>query len=169
MPYTNKSESTAFLITAYGYDYRITSHLVTDEELKNPEFIRDVRDFCYQQNIEAADWIHYICNEYVAYKGSIIDENGKEVLLNTSVFDIDENTLFNGTDEEVIAANLTIYNWIREFCRTPCSASVKPRVRAEAKERVRVLATILRASFPAEAFFWGPRGKAANDNNPPAT
>ena len=58
---------------------------------------------------------------------------------------------------------LHIREWFRDFCCTPCSPDVEPRVRGEAKERVRILATILKAHNPDEALIWGVR--AANDND----
>jgi hypothetical protein len=53
--------------------------------------------------------------------------------------------------------------WFRDFCRV-VERDVIPHVRCEAWERVRILASILRARDPDAARMWGLR--AANDNSP---
>lgn len=148
---------------ALGYCRDLKTAVVTDAELSNPEFIRDVRATAYRCGKSADGWLEFASNLYRDLTGRIVvrrcercrshwDEQDcpccKEVWLDT---------------EELEAP--CFRDWCAEWCCTPCPANVRPLVRREAWERVRVLATILKASFPDEARHWGLR--AANDNRPP--
>lgn len=121
--------------------------LVSDIELANPDFIRDVRAFCLQLNISSYHWHDHLIDLYRDYRGHVLDESGAEIILNTCVFETP-----------------SIRDWFRDFCCTACPDHITPYVRGEAKVRVRVLATILRAVYPAQALLWGVR--PANDNVP---
>ena len=130
-----------------GYCRKRRSSLVNDGELRNPEFIRDVRAKANSLNICSDHWLEFLTGLYRDYPGWIMDAGGDEVFLDMEEFEL---------------PNIKV--WFQEFCCTPCPPHVQPRVRVEARERVRALATILRACFPVEAYFWGRR--PANDNAP---
>ncbi len=124
------------------------SLMVSNDEIANPEFIRDGRATCLAQNQRAEHWIEYVNDLYRDYPGCIVDGEGHRVSLNMEVFEREH-----------------IRSWFDDFANTPCPPSVKPRVRGIARPRVRVLLTIMRASFPEEAKHWGVR-EPANDNIP---
>lgn len=135
-------------------DEKLTAHvqskytqLVSDAELKNGVFVCDGRAACVAQNKNPEEWIEHVNNLYRDYHGRIFDAEGHEVILNMDVFE----TPF-------------IREWFRDFACTPCRPGIRPRIRAEAKPRVRVLFTLMRAHFPESAKLWGAR--PANDNDP---
>lgn len=104
--------------------------LVTDRELADPAFIRSLRDLCYALNVSSYQWLDFLTDLYRDAHGCIVDESGRTVFLDMDVFEIPH-----------------IRDWFRDFCCTPCPPHITPYVRGEAKERVRVLATILRGQF----------------------
>ena len=59
-------------------------------------------------------------------RGCIVDQAGRTVFLDMEVFEAPH-----------------IRDWFRDFCCTPCPSHITPYVRGEAKECVRILATIL--------------------------
>ena len=132
--------------TRHGFCCNRTAKLFTNKELSKPDMIRDIRAYAYSLSIPYTRWHEYAVNLYRDYQGWICGPGGNEVLLDTEVFEADN-----------------IAYWFRAFCCTPCPDDVVPYVRGEARERVRVLATILRAANPKAALMWGVR--AANDND----
>ena len=128
-----------------GYCRKLKSWIVTDEELNNPEFLRDVRITAGELGKTRDEWIEYLSNLYRDYPGRILDAQGEEVFLNMEL--LEEASPY----------------WFRDTCKAPL-LRVTPRLRIEARERFRVMATILRACFPDKAQFWGVR--PANDNEP---
>jgi len=131
--------------TRFGFCRNRVARLVTNKELCNPDIIRDIRAHAYSLFIPYTGWHEYTVNLYRDYRGWICGPDGMEVLLDIDVFEADN-----------------IAYWFRAFCCTPCPNDIAPYVREEARERVRVLATILRAHNPKLALMWGVR--AANDN-----
>lgn len=134
-----------------GYCQRIKTPHVTDDELANPEFVRDLRATAYDEGVSDSEWHDHVTDLYRDMRGWVVDEESaheNEVLLDMRNFDIP-----------------SIREWFRDWCCEPCPPEVTPRVRPEAKERVRVLATILRGTYPVRASLWGVR--PANNNRPP--
>lgn len=130
-----------------GYCHRITSLIVTDAEISNPEFIRDVRVFAHGLGLTPDQWHEFVIDAYRDYKGRIVSKRGAEVFLTTEVLE-----------------HPNIRDWFKAWaCRLP-NPDIAPRVRKEAWGRVRVVASILRAQQPFAAQFWGLRDRAANDN-----
>ena len=130
-----------------GYCRRMSAPIVTDDELANPAFLRDARAFAYRLGVPPDSWLDFLIDAYRDYRGRIVDAAGNEVFLATEVLE-----------------QCGIRDWFKAWACKPPGASV--RLRAEARERVRVVLTILRACYPHEAQFWGLAGKAANDNEP---
>lgn len=130
-----------------GYCRRLRVEIVGDEDLANPEYIRDLRAFALGLGVNDEDWREFVSDLYRDYRGWIARANGTEIFLDMDEFE-----------------RPSIREWFRDFCCTPCPAHVTPRVKPEAWERVRVLATILSATYPHDARFWGLRGD--NDNTP---
>lgn len=129
-----------------GHCARCAAVLVSDAELKNADFIRDVRAFAFSLGVSKHHWLEFLTDLYRDYPGVIIGPNSAESLLDMDALEVPH-----------------IQDWFHAFCCKPCPPETRPRVRAEAKERVRILATVLRACYPAAAQGWGLR--AANDND----
>jgi hypothetical protein len=105
------------------------TRLVTDRELADPAFIRRLRDHCYSLNISSYQWLDFLTDQYRDLRGCIVDHTGRTVYLDMEVFEVPH-----------------IRDWFRDFCCTPCLPHITPYVRGEAKERVRILATILNSA-----------------------
>lgn len=137
-------------VTCFGLGYckKLFSRLVSDRELENPHFRDDVRQFARSLDVPAAEWRDYLLDLYCHYPGRIVDQNGAETFLNMEEFEVPH-----------------VREWCRDWINGVPSASGPSRLRSESRERIRALASILRAAFPEEAFTWGLR--AANDNKPP--
>ena len=133
-----------------GYCRYKETTLVTDQELSNSAFLRDVRKFANHLDMASSSWREFLADLYCQYPGCIVDASGQEVFLDMDVFE-----------------ERYIREWFRDWACTPPKESTNPRLRVEARERIRVLATILRASFPKQAMLWGVI--PANDNDPFAT
>jgi hypothetical protein len=126
----------------------LNCNLVTDAELKAPEFLRDVKTAGYSLRVKASDWQEQINNLYRDYLGRIRDPHtGVETFLNMEEFE-----------------GPHIREWFRDWVCTPCPANFTPYAHPASRERVRIFATILRAHFGSGASAWGLR--ADNDNNP---
>jgi hypothetical protein len=104
------------------------TRLVTDRELADPAFIRSLRDLCCALNVLSYHRLDSLTDLYRDAHGCIVDEAGRKVLLDMEVFEVPH-----------------IRDWFRDFCCTSCPPHIAPYVRGEAKERVRVLPTVLRA------------------------
>lgn len=100
--------------------------LVTDRELSDPAFIRRLRDFCFALNISSYHWLDFLTDQYRDLRGCIVDERGRTVFLDMDVFEVPH-----------------IRDWFRDFCCTPCPPHITPYVRGEARERVRIIGTLL--------------------------
>lgn len=128
-----------------GHCRYLTVSLVTDDQLDDGEFIRDVRAHAHAMRITRDHWLSFLTDAYRDYPGQVFDAEGEPVFLDMSVFEVEG-----------------IAYWFRDFANTPCPPNVLPYVRVEARERVRVFATILKLLDPVPARLWGVR--AANDS-----
>lgn len=128
-----------------GVCRRLTSRIVTDEEL-TPAFLADVRGFMRSFDLTRDQWKPFLIDAYQNYPGRIVDRNGREAMLDTSVYDLP-----------------TIRDWFRYMCE-PIPDGITPRLRREARLRFIVTATILRAIHPVPALLWGK--DVANDVAP---
>lgn len=117
-------------------------------DLKVPSVVRGVRWCAFMQDVSPGQWLDYSYDLYRDIPGMIVDGSGCELLLDLSSLD-------NAP-----------YEWWRDFCCRPCGPDVAVRVRCEARERVIVLGTILRAANLAQANLWELQ-TPANDNRPP--
>lgn len=122
--------------------------LVSDRKLEDPEYLRDLRAFTANLNISPDHWLDYLTDTYRDYCGRIVS-GGRDIYLDMEVFEVPY-----------------LREWFRDFTCTPVRDGVCPRPRADTRERVRVLATLLSTRFPFAASLWSVR--AANDNYPPA-
>ena len=121
--------------------------LVTDDELSQPQFVRGLRATARALGYSASEWVDRLSDIYRDFSGLVIDEYGNEVMLDLEAFEFEHAR-----------------TWFRDQINAPMAEGVSPRLRAESKERLRILGTILRMVFPREALGW----LAANDNEPTA-
>lgn len=129
--------------------------LVDDNELQNSKFVAAVRETALQLRIPQRRWPDTLSDWYRDCTCDIVDAFGRIVDLDMSHLEYPEG---EETDEAPYA------RWYQDFCNTPCPPSVTPFVRKEAWERVRIIATLLRATYPVRASTWGKI--PANDNRP---
>ena len=130
-----------------GYCRKRNAKLVTDNELENPNFRYDVRmtaaALTNALGLTRDRWLDFISDLYRDYGGRILDAGGGEVFLDMEALEISPY-------------------WYRDNCMRAPGDEAGLRLREESRERWRIIATILRASFPERAFTWGMR--PANDN-----
>ena len=119
--------------------------LVTDSQLRNPAYLHDMRVFTASLDISPDDWPDFICDLYRDFRGLVVDQEGHTIGLNTDLLD-------------------TYREWYRDWANKPVVPGIMPRLRKEAKARIRVIATILRAAFPEQTSSWGD--EPSNDNSP---
>lgn len=131
-----------------GYCRKATTQLIPDNRIENPDFLIDLRAFTAGLKVSPDHWVDFLIDTYRDYRGRIIHQ-GNEVFLDT----------------EALEAT-SIREWLRDWACVPVPEGIRPRLREESRERIRVLATILATRFPFEASMWGVR--AANDNGPSA-
>ncbi|KCZ93829.1 hypothetical protein [Hyphomonas johnsonii] len=131
-----------------AYCKRLVTPIFVDDELKRPFFQSDLKAFLvrytYTHGLPPSEWHEHLVDLNRDYRGWYKSGDGREVLLRLSVFEIPH-----------------IREWFRDYIQIVPNG-VETRLRGESKERVRVLATIMRAYYPEEAMMWGVR--AANDN-----
>ena len=152
----------------YIYEPNQSVLIVTNEELQNSLFINDVLNYAQDLRIAAEDWREYLTSEYARLNVCIIDANGDEVFLDMEVFEIDDELLFAANDnkeidEQIRKADKAITNWFENWLCNPTPKFANHLTTLD-KERLRVVATILRTANPHAAIMWGIQGKAANDN-----
>jgi hypothetical protein len=131
--------------SATGYCGAIIIRLVTDDELSQPQFVRGLRATALAMGYSASEWVDRLSDIYRDFDGVIIDEYGNELMLDLEVFEFEHGR-----------------TWFRDQINAPMAEGVSPRLRAESKERLRILGTVLKMVFPREALSW----LAANDNHP---
>ena len=122
-----------------------TIMLVTDDELSQPQYIRGLRATARALGYSASEWVDRLSEIYRDFNGIVIDEYGREVMLDLEVFEFEHAR-----------------TWFRDQVNMPMAEGVAPRLRAESRERLRILGTVLKMVFPREALGW----LAANDNRP---
>ena len=139
-----------------GYCHRVVTIVATDDEIKDGEFIKAVRDTAFDQQISNRGWVDALCNWLRDYPGCFKDEYGRLIDLDMSYFEYPD-----GEEKDDVA----YARWFHDFCNTPCPPGSRTFVRKEARERVRIVATLLRATYPVRAQTWGQI--PANDNRAP--
>lgn len=128
-----------------GFCRKRRTHLVTDVELASGRFRWDVRKKAYGLGLTPVEWVDAIHDLYSQCPGWIMHADGNEVFLDMNEFERPH-----------------IREWFRDWvCDLPARPETQ-RLHPASKERIRILATIMRAHFPAEAMLWGK--EIANDN-----
>ncbi len=121
-----------------GYCVRITSHVVTVNEVLDPYFVYDVRDFCWRLGISRDAWLERLAGWLRDFDGHFVDQAGQSVEIDLEAFDTPS---------------------IRYYFRDNACTRPNPNgyVHPMAVDRFRVMATILKARFPVVASTWGKR------------
>ena len=135
---------------ALGYCANLSCILVSDHELNNLDFVEDARSCAQSLRISPSRWRDFIYDTYRDYPGRVLGSDGKEVFLDLEVFE-----------------TVGIREWFRDWVLRSEPLSRSKILRIESRERVRVIATLLRARSPKPALMWGVR--PANDNQRPAS
>ena len=130
-----------------GYCPKKSVDVVVDEQLRNPDYLRDFKAFARSLGISDSCWHEHLSNLYRDFTGWVVGPDGKEVFLDMEEFE-----------------RPNIREWFRDFLSS-LEEGARPRVRKEARERVRIFATVVSAHYPMDAMMWGIR--VANDNCPP--
>ena len=121
-----------------GYCRRLRSRKVTEREIDDRLFVADLKHHARSLNVSFDGWAEYLIGLYRDYPGSIVDCSGQPVELDTETL-----------------AGASIKYWFREFIgREPVPVTVS-HIRREARERVIVMASILKAHQPVRASLWG--------------
>lgn len=111
--------------------------IVSDEELANPLFLADVKNFASKLRIPRRRFMDWLADGLRDAEAELVDEFGNSAWIDFDVIERDHIDL-----------------WFRDWCRR-CRPDVTPRVRTESRERIRLVATTLRMIFPKEASVWG--------------
>ena len=111
--------------------------LVTDEELMNPQFLRDIKTFASKCRIPRRSFVDWLVDGVRDADTVLVDGEGNPVEIDYDEIERDHIDL-----------------WFRDWAQRP-EAHINPRVREESRERVRLVATMLRVIFPKESSVWG--------------
>lgn len=115
----------------------ITVRLVSDGELSDPVFLADVKTFASRLRVPRRQFVDWLVDGVRDSETCLIDSAGDPVTIEF---------------EEIEKDNIDL--WVRDWVRMP-ERHVAPRLRAESRERVRLVATMLRMIFPKESSVWG--------------
>ena len=111
--------------------------LVTDEELDNPCLLRDAKTFASKMRVPRRSFVDWLVDGVRDAKAVLLDNEDRPVSIDYDVIERDHIDL-----------------WFRDWAKRP-EAHINPRVRAESRERVRLVVTMLRMIFPKESSVWG--------------
>ena len=139
-----------------GFCLSKRTQIVTNTEIRDPQFVRAVRATARDQCVASRAWVDSLYDWLRDYPGCFVDKRGQRTELEMVHLEYADGA----EKEEAPHAR-----WYQDFCNTPCPPDVTPFVRKEAWERVRIIATLLRATYPVRAATWGE--VPANDNRPP--
>jgi len=136
--------------------------VVTNLDLQNSEFVRDVRNFAASLRIPQSRLLDAFLEAYARSDTCVVDDEGRPTTLRFDCLLPSDQEI---DEDRGVIVEARIQNWLEETFAVRVPSHVTPHVRVEARERFRVIATILRAAYPREAMMWGVR--ASNDNAPP--
>jgi len=123
---------------------RVVIRLVTDEEIQNPLFRDDVKSFARKLRVPRRKMVDWLVDGYRDADVDIINDEGLAVFVDFEALEEGEGDL----------VTTRIADWLKDWLSEPTRQGAS-RLRPEAKERVRLIATLLRAIFPKESVVWG--------------
>jgi len=150
-------KSTCQLCFLNGVCQRRSVPIVNDAEIGHPDLVRVVRNFCAALNVPAGQMLDYLADCYRDLDAEITDSQGKAIFLDFLPLETDP-------DDADILVHCPRGERLRDWFRTMTTTvpeNVTPYIRGEAKERFRILATIIIATN--SDVHW-PRILPANDN-----
>ena len=130
-----------------GYCRRLRSYKVTETEIDTRQFVLNLKRHARDRNVSFGAWLDYLSQLYGDYPGRIVDPQGRETMLDMSVFE-----------------KPSIKYWFRDFIGKAPAPIMFDHLRTESRPRVIILGTVLRAWQPVKASLWGKR--IANDYLP---
>lgn len=131
--------------------------IINDTEIANAAMVRAIRNFCAGLDISAGQMLDYLADTYRDLDADIVDKDGFLIFLDLTPLETDP-------DDLDMLVHCKRSERVRDWFRTmtmPVPDHVTPYVRGEAKERFRILATIIIAHNPQIAW---PRTIPANSN-----
>jgi len=161
-----------------GYCLHLQSRTVSKKDMANPAFVYDALAFAYRLNSKPkeftlgvhlngkpAKWNKFIHKGYTGYEGRFIGSDGKEEFLNTDdLFEVADEMMFDASIKTLANARKTLRDWLKDWVCTEPEPHNSVSFKGNTAERLRIIFTVLRATYPQETKFWGLR--AANDNEP---
>ena len=114
-----------------------TVYLVTDAELANDLLLADCQDFLRKIRHPRRRFVDWLVDGVRDSSARLLDGTGNPVEIDYDYLEKDHFDL-----------------WVRDWI-TLRSPEVRRRVRAESRERVRLVITMLRMIFPRESAAWG--------------
>jgi len=132
-------------------------YIVNDAEINEPNLVKAVRNFLSENTVKPSQLIDWVFDLYRDLNANIVDQNGEQIFLELDALEYSDDLMDTSlaTQEK---------ERLRDWCRTmttPVAVNATPYVRAEAKERFRLLATIIIAANPDIGW---PRILPENDN-----
>lgn len=123
----------------------VTVTIVSDRELDSPAWLADAKSFTQRLRVPRSRIRDFLADGLRDTDTVLVTESGDRACV-----DLEEIEKDDGDDCETDGFEWWYKDWTR---KTP--PGVTPRLRVEARERVRVITTILRMIFPKETSVWG--------------
>lgn len=134
--------------------------MFNDAELQCPELIREVRNLASRVVPFPRQGHDFLCDLLRDIDDTMfVDAVGNTHEVSLQPFGVTDREIDVGDAERI---HERISDWFEYIC-SPVPKHITPYVLPQAKERFRVLATLLIATFPMECELW-PRIIPANDN-----
>ena len=121
-----------------GFCVEIKIEVVKLSDLQNPQYVYDIRDFCFRLGISRDAWLERLTDWLRDFNGQFVDDAGRIVEIDLESFDTAS---------------------IRYYFRDNCCARPNRNgfVHPNALARFQVMASIIKARFPSVAETWGKR------------
>lgn len=137
--------------------------IVTPDEMRNPYFIIDARNFIYERKIEHTLDLAELLDELL-YAVDLMEgdfRNGAWIKfdLRTDVFEVPDTAI---DEDRGAVVRESILDWIEYNFGQSWTDEVNAQLHGIGKERFIVMASLARAIWWPQTRFWGER--AANDN-----
>ena len=123
----------------------LTVTIVSDRELDNHAWLAEAKLFTQRLRVPRSRICDFLADGLRDTDTVLLTEDG-----NRAYIDLEEIEKADDEDDEIDGFEWWYKDWVR---RAP--PGVKPRLRTEARERVRLITTILRLIFPKETSVWG--------------
>ncbi|HAQ34936.1 MAG: hypothetical protein CMF74_10005 [Maricaulis sp.] len=135
--------------------------IASDEELANPHFIIDVRNYVHELDVTPGRLLDFLLNRVSRIDGDFRNAAGLRPPLRLDLFEPSDQQIDAGKFE---AVRETLRDWLRYNFGQAWGDGVQPVLFGEGKERFRVIATLVRTVYwhDPRTRMWGVR--AANDN-----